>query len=151
MRSLTYLLAPALIFVFTATPAEAAKKKKSTSSGVNGDFAGTVVSLAKGEGSDSLSSLTVKVAGAKKKAPATEQKFDLAKGVKLEAVTSSKKAFGIKSASIDDLKAGERVVIQTKDGAANQADRVLVLATAKKKPAAKKPAAKKSTAKRKGA
>jgi hypothetical protein len=136
MKVLAYLLVPALVLVFTASSAEAAKKKKKNApTDVNGDFAGTVVAVTKGEGSDAAGNLTVKIAGAKKKAPATERKFDLAKGVKLETVSASKKAFAIHSASIDDIKAGERVVVQTKDGAGSQADRVLVLSAGKKKKA----------------
>jgi hypothetical protein len=132
MRHLTVLLIPTLILVMCATPADAGKKKKKTSV-VNGDFAGTVVSVTKGEGTDAPAILTVKVAGPKKKSPPTDQKFELPKGVKLETVTISKKAFGITAAAIEDLKEGERVVIQTKESAIGQADRVLLFSASKKK------------------
>ena len=51
-------------------------------------------------------------------------------------MTISKKAFALTGAKLEDLKAGDRVVIQTKEGKNDQADRVLLIsATKKKKPA----------------
>jgi hypothetical protein len=77
----------------------------------------------------------VKVPDAKKKAPATERRFALSKGVKLEILTVTKKVFSIRAAAVEDLKAGARVLIQMKEGNADQPDRVILVAAAKKKKA----------------
>src|SRR2546421_1497496 len=100
MKVLTYLLAPAILFVLCASPADAAKKKNKKNEGVNGDYAGTVVSIAKGEGAESPAVLTIKTAGKKKKSPGTDRRFELSKSVRLESVVIAKKAFGLKAATI---------------------------------------------------
>ena len=131
MKIQTYILAPLLMFAIVAVPAEAAKKKKDGAVNVNGDFAATIVSVAKGEGADAPTVLTVKVASGQKKTPPTDRKFELAKGVKLELVTNSKKAFSIATATIENLKQGQRILIQTKEGS-DVADRILVFSEGKK-------------------
>ena len=88
------------------------------------------MSLTKGEGADGPATLTVKVPGAKKKAPATERKFELSKGVKLETLTITKKVFSIRAAAVEDIKEGDRVLIQMKEGNADQPDRVILVAAA---------------------
>src|SRR3954452_9503630 len=103
MKRLTYLLGPALVFLLCAAPADAGKKKnKKKADGVNGDFAGTVVSIAKGEG-ESPAILTSKTEGAKKKAAGIDRRFELPRGPRLESVTVAKKAFGIKPATVEDI------------------------------------------------
>ena len=132
MKTLSYLLAPALLCLICEPSAEAGKKKKKSLSPV-GEVVGTVVSLTKDEGTGGLGALTVKVPGAKKKAPATERRFELSKDVKLETLTVSKKAFSIRAAAIEDLKQGDRVLIQMKESNADQPNRVILVAAAKKK------------------
>lgn len=130
MKTVLCFLAAALLCMSTLSPAEAAKKKKKNNASNNGDVVGTVVST-------SNDSVTVKVAGPKKKSPSVDRKFELAQGAKIENLNVSKKAFGIRSGTINDLKAGDRVVVQLKPGSADQADRILHVATvAKKKKAA---------------
>lgn len=132
MKTLAYLLAPALLCLLWMPSADAGNKKKKSLSPI-GEIVGTVVSLTKGEGGDGLGALTVKVPGAKKKAPATERRFELGKSVKLEALTVSKKVFSIRAAAVEDLKQGDRVLIQMKESNADQPDRVILLAAGKKK------------------
>lgn len=133
MKLFGYLLVPVFLVVLCVAPVDAAKKKnKKKDAGVNGDFAGTVVSITKGENAEAPATLTIKTAGAKKK-KTSDRTFTLSRGVRLESVTIAKKAFGLKSATLDDIKTGERVVIQTKDAGVDQVDRVLVIAAAGKK------------------
>jgi len=132
MKSLAYLLAPALLCLLCVPSVDAGNGKKKSLSPV-GEVAGTVVSLAKGEGAGGLGALTVKVPDAKKKAPATERRFELSKDIKLETLTVTKKAFSIRVATVEDLKQGDRVLIQMKESSANQPERVILVAAAKKK------------------
>jgi hypothetical protein len=132
MKTLAYLLAPALLCLLCVPSADAGTKKKKSLSPV-GEVTATVVSLTKGEGTDGLGALTVKVPGAKKKAPATERKFELSKGVKLETLTVAKKVFSIQAAAVEDFKQGDLVLIQLKESNADQPDRVIRVAAAKKK------------------
>jgi hypothetical protein len=134
MKQLVYLVVPALVLAVCVPSAEAAKKKKTNAP--SGAVAGTIVSVAKSDGTDTAAILTVKVEGGKKKAAASERKVELAKDTKFEALMMSKKQFGLRTASIDDLKEGEKVLIQTKEGNSNQADRIMVVQGGKKKKAA---------------
>ncbi len=134
MKNLSLLLSAALVCgVFTSSADAGAKKKKTSATG---DFAGEVASITKGEGTDASATLTIKVPGPKKKSPAVEHKFELAKGVKLETLTIAKKAFGIKAAQVEDIKVGERVMVQMKEGSSTQVERVLLINATKKKKAA---------------
>jgi len=135
MKSLAFLVAPALICVFFMAPAEGAKKKKKNASST-GDVAGTLVSITKGEGADATTTLTVKVPGAKKKAPPIERKFELTKGAKFGTLTVAKKAFEFSTAKLEDLKAGDRVMIQIKEDRNDQAERVTLVSATKKPKAA---------------
>lgn len=135
MKSLAFLAVPALVCVFFLTPAEGAKKKKKTASST-GDVAGTLVSITKGEGADATTTLTVTVPGAKKKAPPIERKFELTKGAKIGTLVVAKKAFELASGKLEDLKAGDRVVIQVKEDRNDQAERVMLVSATKKAKAA---------------
>src|SRR5262249_42963434 len=136
-----HLVLPAVALFLMATcfseEAESAQKKKKKKAEANNAtaVAGTIVSVSKGEGSQATSTLTVRVQGAKKK-QTTERKFELADGTKYETLLVAKKAFGLNKAAVGDLKAGERVLVQTKEGQTGRAERVILVAGQKKKKAA---------------
>lgn len=135
-----HLVLPAVAMFLMATcfaeDAEAQKKKKKKTEANNATaVAGTIVSVSKGEGTSATTTLTVKIEGAKKK-QTTERKFELAEGTKYEKLVIAKKAFGLNKGAVDDLKAGERVLVQTKEGQTGRAERVILIAGQKKKKAA---------------
>jgi hypothetical protein len=135
MYRLAYLLTPVLLLVLFVSSADAGGKKKKKSSS-DGTVTGTIVSVEKGTGTNAAATLTVKVDGKKKKTAATDRKFELAKDTKLETLSMGKKQFGLKAAALGDLKAGEKILVLLRQGRADQAERVMVVASGKKKAAA---------------
>lgn len=123
-----------LMLTVCLSPADAAQKKKKKNEVTGDAVAGTIVSIAQAEGSEAKI-VTVRVQLKKKKT--TERKFELAKNTKLETLVMAKKQFGLTTAAVADLKQGERVLVQPKEGKTDQADRITLLSVGKKK----KPAA----------
>src|SRR5262245_17003630 len=122
-----HLVLPAVAMFLMATcfteEAESAQKKKKKKVEMNNAtaVAGTVLSVSK-EGTQATSTLIVRVQGAKKK-QTTERKFELADGTKYETLLVAKKDFSLKKAEVGDLKTGERVLVQTKEGQTGRAER----------------------------
>jgi hypothetical protein len=111
-----------------STEAGEQKKKKKKKEGV---IAGQVVEVAKGK-DDGLGSITVK-AVSKKGGTGQESKIEITKDTKIEKVTGKKGERKHTDADFAALHKGERVVIHTRAGNSNQAERVEIIAGKKKK------------------
>ncbi len=121
-----------LILASAADATEAQKKKKKKKAG--SVLTGQVVKVQKDTSAKELGTLTVKTAAKKKGASGKETQIHIAKDTKIEKVAKAKKGRKKNTpAEFAALAKGERVLIHTKPGQPNQADRVIILASAKKK------------------
>ncbi len=121
-------LCAALIFALAVSAEAGEAKKKKKNKGVSG----VVVDVTKAEnGKDKLGQLTIKTHG-KKGAEGMEVKIDIPADVKVEKIVGKKGQKETLEATFADLKVGQRLTVQMREGQAQAADRVSIVARKKK-------------------